>query len=827
MAGQSSLSSTVEAPSWSARPYSEKTVLTLVRHLAISPWLARILVARGIESPDQARVFLHPELQPFHDPLSLPGIEPFLARMESAAKNKERVIIHGDYDADGVTSAAILQFAFRGIGLDPVVHLPNRFEAGYGIQPDWVEGVKAEGFDLIVSTDCGSSAKEACLRAKTTGIDLIVTDHHTPLPDLEGPLAHINPHLPHSAYPFQKLCGAGVAFKLAQALARLVPASFQARYREEIPVDLAMIGTLADVMPLVDENRRIVVDGLDRLRRMPTPGLRAMLESARCDPTAVNVETIAFQIAPRLNAAGRLRDPILAFNLLTATEPSRIRALAQELEGINEERKKLATLAEGAALVRLNQEPPEGAVVLADPDWHRGLLGILAAKLLDATGLPVFLGSIEGDRIHGSARVPTGFNAAEILHAVADHTESGGGHAGAAGFTVMVDHWEEFVQAVKGAVLHSDAEACRPELPIDAFVSPTADLEELLREAGQLEPFGEGFGAPVLAVCRFEGRGRTLVFGKNNLKINLGTAQRPLEAIGFRMADWAKDLERQSVDVAIEYGVNHWNGKTAIRPKILAIRPSLKEKTECGRREEVARLEAEDGAPSLVVWDARGADLLSAEHETCLRVGYGPDWKTWWYEAAPGTATDWKSKGWEMFPVLPAEDWPAGCCTAYGGEIPQEWNGEAVEVLWPPLRKQDRRWLRSVLASAGNDCLVRLAFREELLKDWLSYSLMTPTRADLATFYRSVPAESDSDIWSGAALPPIVSGLCLEILIELEVLRLESGRVKKNPSPVKREMSESRILAEWKRHGEMMERWLEQAARLSGIELVRRWMREG
>ena len=269
---------------WTLRSCPEEKVVNLVRRLAISPWLARILVGRGVDTAEQAQSFLHPESQPYHDPFPLPGLDPFLQRIERAIRRKEKVVIHGDYDADGITSSAILAYALRRVGLDPVVFLPSRFEGGYGIQPEWVAAQKKAGVDLIVTTDCGSGALEAAQKAVEVGIDLIVTDHHTPNPDLQGPVAHVNPHLPDSEYPFRHLCGAGIALKLTQALVAFVPPSFQAECRRESPVDLAAIGTLADVMPLIDENRRIVVDGIDRIRTRPSPGVMALLESRRLRP---------------------------------------------------------------------------------------------------------------------------------------------------------------------------------------------------------------------------------------------------------------------------------------------------------------------------------------------------------------------------------------------------------------------------------------------------------------------------------------------------------------------------------------------------------------
>jgi single-stranded-DNA-specific exonuclease len=745
-----------------------------------------------------------------------------LERIEKAVKHREKAVIHGDYDADGITSAAILSFAFNRIGLAHEVFLPSRFESGYGIKADWVEQKKAEGVDLIVTTDCGSSAVEACHRASEIGMDLLITDHHTPNPDMTGFVAHINPHLPDCGYPFKDLSGAGVAFKLAQALVALVPPSFQAQYREDLPVDLAMVGTIADVMPLAGENRRIVVDGLDRVRIHPSPGLRALLESARCAPEAISVEAIGFKVAPRLNAAGRLGSPRLAFDLLTTTDPQAIAQLVKDLEKANDTRKKLAAKATEQALERIRHESTEGAVILADPEWGRGILGILAARVMEATGCPVFVASLEGDLAHGSARVPPGFNAAALLDQVKGLTEAGGGHAGAAGFTVQASRWGEFEQALREVVLGQGAEAAAPELLLDGFLEPGDGLGQLLQDLSVLEPFGEGFQAPVFSICRFEARGRYTLFGENHLKINLGAPLAPLEAVGFGMAEWAKDLDRGPVDIAIEHGEDHWNGRSRLRPKIVALRPSLKEQTETARREEVTRLPALSASPRGVVWDARGGGPL--REEACLRIGYGPDWTGWWFEVVPGKVEAWKSRAWSRFGALPADSWPGICSTGYGGEIPAEWNGEILEILWPPLRKADRAWLRSILASVGGDPLVRLQYDPGAIEDWLKVSYAEPTRENLAVLYRALKEENQLRDFNDLPLKPATLGLCLEILLDLGLAVAERGMIRKTPSPPKRDLSESSLVQAWEKYQRSLEAWADQALNKPAADLVSRWL---
>lgn len=808
---------------WRLRPCSEDSVIRLVRALAISPWVARVLVSRGIESPDEARAFLEPESQPYHDPFELPGMDSFVQRIDRAVRKKEKVIVHGDYDADGVTSSAILSFALQRVGLSPKVFLPERFEGGYGVQPEWVEKQREEKVDLIITIDCGSGAKEAVAKAKELGIDLIVCDHHTPDPDLPPTVAHINPHLPDSKYPFKDLCAAGLALKLSHSLIALVPPSFQADYRENLPFDLAMVGTIADVMPLLGENRRIVVDGLDRTKTNPTPGLRILLESAGCDPAGVNCETIAFQVAPRLNAAGRLESPRIAFDLLTGQDPDLLREAASELEKINKQRKKLAARCAEEAVAKLEKDPPHGAAVVADEKWHRGILGIVAARVAETFGLPTFVASIEGDTAHGSARVPDGWNAVDLLECAAEFTERAGGHAGAAGFAVPIDRWEEFADCIRAAAQEALDEPVAAILEVDAYLTE-GRLDELFEEVSRLEPYGVGFPAPIYSLNRFESGSRHSLFGENHLKIQLGMGADRIEAVGFGMGEWAQDLGKRPMDLALEYGENHWNGRTFLRPRILAIRPALAEAAIPASKEEVIRIDTGVGwtGPSIVVWDARNRGPVVSDSP--LRIGYGPGWKEWWRERIPGNAPDRFEILWKDYAVLPNEEWPESLCLDYGAECPEEWDGEVVEILWPPLRKSDRAWLKDLIASRPGETLVRFCYSDESVRDWIAVSRAETSRDNLATLYRAL-AKSPSleDLFKlGLSQATVLSGL--EAFIEEGLARFEEDRIAQVPDPPKANLEESEFLKGWTKFHSSLESWGKQALSAPVGKLAQRWI---
>lgn len=810
---------------WLRRPYRMEAVVNLIRILGINPWLARILVGRGIEDPSEARQMLWPELCPYHNPATLPGIDSFLQRIEKAIRHHDRIIIHGDYDADGVTSSALMLYALQRVGLDCEVYLPNRFESGYGIHPDWVEQQKANGFGLILTTDCGSTAHPACHKAREVGIDIVITDHHTPDPELAGPVAHVNPHLPGSKYPFKDLCGAGVALKLAQALTSLVPPSFQQAYRQEMPIELAMIGTLADVMPLVGENRRIVIDGLDRIRTQPSPGLQGLFAKARLQAETINAESIVYQVAPRLNAVGRIQSPQVAFDLLMEKDPACAQQLASQLESANDQRKKIANQATASAFERLRAEPQEGVVILADPEWHRGVLGLVAAKIQESCGLPVFLGAIEGDLVNGSARVPAGFHAARILEHVSELTERGGGHSAAAGFTVQAARWEEFALSVRELILKHPSDIDGVEIYLDGFIEGNENLPEVLREVAHLDPYGQGFPVPSFSICRFQEKQRAQLFGNNHLRINLGSVKEPLEAVGFSMGEWAGEIEKHPVDIAIEYGENTWNGKTGLRPKILAIRPSLRETTEPVGAGAVARLQDEGPLAKIVVWDARGLGQLENEH--FLRIGYGPDWRDWWEQVVPGKYSFWKNRTWDQYTALPPGSWPGTCSTGYAGEIPSDWDGEVVEMLWPPLRKSDGVWLQSLLQGTGSEVLLRLSFNPGQLEAWLQVCESEANRDSIAQVYRAIqPVTPIKDL---LALPfkPMLVGLSIEVLADLDLVTVDGEILRKVANPPRRELTESTLLEKWRQFYRMLEAWLDQSRNRPALELVRKWFQNG
>jgi len=468
--------------------------------------VALLLVRRGVADPEAARRFLRPDPSQLHEPDLLPGMEAATARIAAAVKGRERIAVYGDYDVDGVCGTAVMMRVLAALGADAVAYLPHRTE-GYGFNDEAVRRLAADGVRLVVTVDHGSRAHGEIALARSLGMEVVVTDHHLPG---DGPVppavAIVNPRCTGSAYPFPWLCGTGVAFKLAWAVARRVsgsarvPAPLRSTLAESL--SLVALATVADVVPLVDENRAAVVYGLALLRRSPSPGIRALMEVARLTGTEPTAEDVGFRLAPRLNAAGRLGHADRALELLLTADPDRARALAEEIDGENTSRRDLERriAAEARAVVPLSPggEPPAGIVVASDA-WHLGVVGIVAARLAEEFHRPSVVIAMDGPAGRGSARSVAGFHLERALAACGDHLLTHGGHAAAAGLAVARDRVAPFAEAFRRhAEEHLPAGDREPSLLLDARV-PLGELEPgLVRALDRLAPHGEGNPPPLL-----------------------------------------------------------------------------------------------------------------------------------------------------------------------------------------------------------------------------------------------------------------------------------------------------------------------------------------
>ncbi|MEP6916699.1 MAG: single-stranded-DNA-specific exonuclease RecJ [Acidobacteriota bacterium] len=553
---------------WHHLPCNDEQATALAAALGVQPVIARLLCMRGLADADQANRFLHPSLDHLHDPFKLAGMEQAVIRLERAVAQREKIAIHGDYDVDGITSTVILRRALELLGGNVVHFLPERLRDGYGLQTPAIERLHAEGVALIVSVDCGIRSTEAALRARELGIDLIVTDHHEPEGTLPVALAVINPKRRDCTYPDKNLAGVGVALKLVQALCdragkgRWLPAF----------VKIAAIGTLADVVPLVGENRVIARLGLASLSKGPhTIGLRSLLEASGLSGKTIDSYQVAFILAPRVNAAGRMSTPDIAARLLLATDEAmgdEARGLAQQLNDENLRRQQEEAELVAQAKKAIETDPAVGAhnvLVVGGAGWHRGVIGIAASKLVDAYHKPAIVLSVDGGIAHGSCRSIPDFDMLTALEHCASLFLKFGGHRQAAGLTMDAARVPEFrarINAYADDVLEPDQ--LRPRLRIDGPLNLASITHELMREIDSLGPFGMANPRPVFHASGVEVVDGPRTLKERHLKMTFGQDGRRFRAIAWRCAERADFLTRNRAGVNLAFSVekNEYQGET-------------------------------------------------------------------------------------------------------------------------------------------------------------------------------------------------------------------------------------------------------------------------
>ena len=479
----------------------------LSAELQIAPAAARVLCARGLSDPEHARAFFRPSLDNLHDPFLMADMAEAVERLRRAIEQGERVLVYGDYDVDGTTSVVILTKAIELAGGISEWHVPHRLKDGYGMRPEVVEKAAGDGVRLIVSVDTGIRAAEVVRRANELGIDVIVTDHHLPESELPPAVAVLNPNRPDCPYPEKNLCGAGVAFKLVQALlgGRGWTPDKLRRILESF-LKLVAIGTVADVVPLTGENRVIVRHGLDGLASVKNLGLRALLDVAGFAGKSPSSRQIAFQIAPRLNAAGRMDTARAVVELFLTHDAARAGELARQLHEQNAERQQVeAQIREYCEKVEVTGE--ERALVFCGEGWHRGVLGIVASRMVERYYRPAFVLSVnpEDGLAQGSGRSIAAFHLLDALEAMPDLFLKFGGHEHAAGLTMEAARVPEFRERFHAwAAAHLTAEDLIPRIAIDATVELSELGEECAADLFSLAPFGHGNPAPVLAAMDVE-----------------------------------------------------------------------------------------------------------------------------------------------------------------------------------------------------------------------------------------------------------------------------------------------------------------------------------
>lgn len=543
-------------------PVDSSAVRAVTDQLGLPPAIARILAHRGLDV-DAARTFLKPSRSQIHPPDRLMDMQVASQRVARAIRAGETVLIHGDYDVDGICGTVVLVRALRMMGASVHPFVPDRLTDGYDLRDAGIAAARAVGAALIVTADCGIVAHAAVQTAMQAGIDVVVTDHHTPGETLPRALAVINPNRPDCGYPDKGLCGAAVAFKLVEAVALEI--GFDTG-RLGAFLDLVAIATIADLAPLNAENRALVRWGLTVLARTPNPGLRALIRTAGlAEGAEITPGQVGFVLAPRLNAAGRVADPMLAVRLLLTDNPVEADRLAATLEYENRRRKELdeETFRQAMELLERDYDPAtDRGVVLSSEKWHPGVIGIVASRIVERIHRPVVLVAIDGGEGKGSGRSIPGFHLHEAFVACAGHLIRFGGHRAAAGCSIEPDRIDAF-RASFNATAHRmiRAEGLIPTLRIDATVSLAEADQRLLSILRHFSPFGIANPTPVFAARGVRLAAPPQVVGRGHLKLLLQDGGARLTAIGFDMADRIAECRNtETLDVAFRLEENEWRG---------------------------------------------------------------------------------------------------------------------------------------------------------------------------------------------------------------------------------------------------------------------------
>jgi len=552
---------------WEIRECDAALADRIAHTLSIDPLLAKLLVVRGIRDAEHARLFLHGSREHFHDPYLLSGMREAVERIRQAIQRKEKIRIYGDYDADGVSSTTLMILLFRKLGANFDYYIPHRVHEGYGLNKKAMELAKEQGVSLIVTVDTGISAREEIDYANSLGLDVVVTDHHEPPELLPQACAVINPKQPGCAYPFKQLAGVGVALKLAHALLERLPEEW---------LEIAAIGTVADLMPLIDENRLIVKFGLNQMRQTSNFGIQALLEVAGVSPASVTAGHIAFSLAPRINASGRLEAADAAVRLLISTDAAEAGLLARELDQLNRERQRLVDeMTQQATNIVEERRQSTGALprvlVVAQEDWNAGVIGIVASKLLDKYYRPTVVLTIDRDSgvAKGSARSIEGFDIYRALSECSSLFTHYGGHQLAAGMSLPSEHiagLEEKLNELAGLWLADDQFI--PVMRADLECRMSDVSVSLIDQLELLAPYGMGNPPPKFLFTGLQlAEKRMLGKEKQHLKLALNEIPDPsavplrVDAIGFGQGHLTERISPLAkIDVLGELSVNEWNG---------------------------------------------------------------------------------------------------------------------------------------------------------------------------------------------------------------------------------------------------------------------------
>ncbi len=556
-----------------------ENVAQLSAELGIDPVLASLLVTRGVHTFEEARSFFRPSLSALHDPFLMKDMDLAVARLEKAVASQEKILVYGDYDVDGTTAVALVYSFIRRLTTSVDFYIPDRYDEGYGVSQKGIDWASANGFTLIITLDCGIKAIDKVKYAADKGIDLIICDHHLPEEEIPAAAAVLDPKREDCTYPFDDLSGCGVGFKLVQAYSQKNGLPFESL----LPLlDLLVVSIASDLVTVVGENRVLAHFGLKRLNEEPRIGLQAMINLANLEQGHVTIDDIVFKIGPRINAAGRMESGRLAVELLTAETEEAAVTIGSQINDNNNERKSIDREITKAALDMVQDGTccsSENAVIVYGPDWNKGVVGIVASRLVETYYKPAFVLTKSNGFVTGSARSVRGFDLYEAISSCADLLENYGGHIYAAGLTLREENLPEFVQRIDKYVgEHISDEMATPIIDVDSEINFSQITPKFFRILKQFQPFGPGNSAPVFLTKNVydDGNGRKVGPGGQHLKLELIQESQPyhqISAIAFNMASLFEHIRNGNpIDICYSVVENYYRGNSTIQLRIKDMR---------------------------------------------------------------------------------------------------------------------------------------------------------------------------------------------------------------------------------------------------------------
>jgi len=552
----------MKTKTWNIKPSEPFLTGRLAGQLGIAPLTAQLLLNRGMKTPPQVREFLEGNLSQLHSPQLFEDMDKAIQRIRQALQRREKILIYGDYDVDGIAGISLLLLAFRQLGQEVSYYLPHRIREGYSLNKKSIREAKANQVNLIITVDCGIDSYEEISLAKKEGIDVIITDHHKVKDHIPPALAIINPWFSKN-YPFKNLAGVGVVYKLVQALAESFPEISPANY-----LDLATLGTVADVVPLIEENRILVREGLKEIANCSKLGINALLEVAGIKRPEITADKIAFILGPRLNAGGRMDSARKGVNLLTTPDEEIARKIAQELNQDNRLRQKMEEQILKKALQDIETKvdlAKERVLVLSDDQWHPGIIGIVASRISERFFKPTIIISLDGDKGKGSGRSRGDFDLFASLNHCADCLDAYGGHKHAAGLEIIKANLDSFRKKINAYASKLPEESFLPTLEADGQIALKELTFSVVKEFSLLEPFGEGNEEPLFITPELKIAAPPKRVGNNHLKFWVEHNNFFLEAIGFGKGDYLDHLKKDVViDLAYSPQLDQWEGRKSV-----------------------------------------------------------------------------------------------------------------------------------------------------------------------------------------------------------------------------------------------------------------------